>query len=104
VSDDELTDAWESGQVLPGGVTHEQHLRIAWVLHRRHGAARAQARLLEGTARACARHGVAEKFDAELTRRWSHAIADAIARDGLGGSADEFLAAHPEFTQSRRFQ
>ena len=32
MTDDELTDAWEAGAVFPGGVSHLEHLRIAWVL------------------------------------------------------------------------
>lgn len=35
--------------VLPGGITHVHHLRIAWVLHRRHGAEQAHRRLIAGT-------------------------------------------------------
>ena len=98
---DELTDAWEAGAVLPGGISHTDHVRIAWVLLRRHGEPEARERLLAGTERACRAHGVPEKFDAELTVRWSDAISEAVARDGLGPSADHFLAAHPELARGR---
>lgn len=94
-----LTDAWEAGSVFPGGISHPQHVRIAWVLHHRHRAEEEGARLLAGTKRACEVHGCLEKFDAALTKRWSEAIAAAIKRDGPGDSADEFLAAHPELTR-----
>ncbi|MBO0767593.1 MAG: hypothetical protein J2O48_02810 [Solirubrobacterales bacterium] len=96
MTDDELTDAWEAGATFPGGISHEQHLRIAWVLHRRHGSSKARDRLLSGTERACEAHGVLQKFDAALTERWADLIASAIAVDGLMGSADEFLEAHPQ--------
>jgi hypothetical protein len=88
VTDDELTDAWESGSQFPGGVSHSQHLRIAWVLHRRHGPEEALRRLLTGTKRACEVHGCPEKFDAALTERWARAIAEAAERDGLGPTAE----------------
>jgi hypothetical protein len=96
VTDDELTDAWEAATVFPDGISHEQHVRVAWVLHRRYGRDEARARLLSGTERACAVHGCPEKFDAALTERWAHDIADAIDRDGAETTALRFLDAHPE--------
>ena len=48
MNDAELTDAWESGAVFPGGISHLEHVRIAWVLHQRHGEAEARERLLAG--------------------------------------------------------
>jgi hypothetical protein len=57
----------------------------------------ALACLLVGTVQACVAHGCPERCDAELTRRWSEAIAYAVATDpGYGG--DEFVAAHPGAT------
>lgn len=103
VTDDELTDAWEAGAVFPGGVSHLEHLRIAWVLHRRHGPEEARRRLVRGTKRACATHGCLEKFDAALTERWAQAIAEAARRDGLGPSADSFIAAHPHLQRGDLF-
>ena len=103
VTDDQLTDAWEAGTVFPGGISHLQHLRIAWILHRRHGPQRAMARLLDGTKRACDVHGSPEKFDAALTQRWAQAIAEAIDRSGPTATADDFLAAHPELLRGDLF-
>lgn len=103
VTDAELTDAWEAGTVFPGGVSHVQHLRIAWVLHRRHGPAEAETRLLMGTKRACEVHGCPEKFDAALTKRWARAIAEAAEADGLDATADDFIAAHPELRRGDLF-
>ena len=56
----------------------------------------AEKHLVAGTRRACDVHGVPEKFDAAMTRRWARAIAELIERDGLGASATAFIAAHPE--------
>ena len=41
-------------------------------------------------------HGVPVKFDRALTLRWIKAISETLDRDGHGGSAGQFLAAHPE--------
>ena len=107
VTDDELTDAWEAGTVFPGGVGHREHLHIAWVLHRRHGPGEARRRLLSGTKRACEAHGCPEKFDPAVTERWAGIVAAVAERDGLGPTAEHFVATHPEllrgdpFSQSR---
>jgi hypothetical protein len=61
---------------------------------RRHGAARAEEDLVTGTRRACEVHGVPEKFNEALTRRWARAIGELIERDGLGESASAFIASH----------
>lgn len=103
VTDDELTDAWEAGRAFPVGVSHSEHLRIAWVLHRRHGSDEACRRLLTGTRRACEVHGCAEKFDPELTKRWARAIAETAERDGLGRTAAQFVAAHPDVRRGDLF-
>lgn len=104
VSDEELADLWESGAPFDGGISHLEHLRVAWVLHRRHGREEALARLLDGTRRACEVHGCPEKFDAALTARWARAIADAMELDAEGSSATEFIATHPELRQGNRFK
>lgn len=104
MTDDELTDAWEAGAVFAGGVGHLDHLRIAWVLHRRHPPEEARRRLLSGTQRACEAHGCPEKFDAALTERWAQAIAGAAACDGLGPTAEHFIAAHPELQRGDLFR
>lgn len=96
MTDDELTDAWEAGTVFPGGVSHQQHLRIAWVLHRRHGREDARRRLVTGTKRACEAHGCPEKFDGSLTDRWAKAIAEVAERDGFGPTAAHFIGGHPD--------
>src|SRR3954468_5856544 len=103
MTDDELTDAWLAGERFAGGIRHDQHLRIAWVLIRDHGAVQAEERLVAGTRRACEVHGVPEKFDAALTRRWTGTIAELIERDGLGASATAFIAAHSELGHGNRF-
>lgn len=103
MTDEELADQWEAGTRFPAGICHLEHLRIAWVLHRRHGREEALVRLLDGTRRACDVHGCPEKFDAELTRRWARAVATAIESDGGGSSASDFIAAHPELRRGDLF-
>ncbi len=103
VTDDELTDAWEAGAVFAGGLSHWNHLCIAWVLHRRHGRDEAARRLLTGTKCACEAHGCPERFDATLTARWARAIAEAAEGDGLRATPDHFFDSHPELRRGDLF-
>ena len=66
LSDDELANRWESQGLGGSGVTHIDHVRVAWVLHRRHGAVEAEECLVRGTQKGCDHYGVPEKFDEGL--------------------------------------
>src|SRR4051812_48406757 len=101
MTDDELTDAWQAGSCFPAASrttsTFGSHGCCTV------GTARAEPLLVSGTRQACEVHGCPAKFDAELTQRWSHAIAEAAQRDGLGSSADAFIEALPELTRGDLF-
>jgi hypothetical protein len=64
----------------------------------------AEELLVAGTRRACEAHGVADKFNETLTRRWARTIAALVERDGLGASAAGFIDAHPELPEGGRFR
>jgi hypothetical protein len=101
-SDEErLTDEWLKC-ALGRAISHEEHLRIAFVLIRRHGRAEGSRLIGEGTRRNCEALDAAERYDAALTRRWSEAIADAMDESDAV-DADEFLLKHPRFRQSDLF-
>jgi hypothetical protein len=97
VTDDELTDAW--GAVLGWALTHDEHLRIAYVLIQRHGKQEARQRLLAGTEANCAAMDAADRFDSDLTERWSDHLADLVAAEEPSSFA-AMQEQHPELTQS----
>jgi hypothetical protein len=97
MTNDELTDAWETC-VLGRGITHEEHLRIAWTLVRRHGRDEGGRRIVEGTRRNCVVLGVPERFDEDLSERWVHVVAEAVG-DGRE-TFEDFLDAHPDLARS----
>lgn len=103
LTDDELTDQWEAQKLGGTGVGHIDHVRVAWVLVRRHGGKAAEERLVEGTRKGCDYYGVPEKFDERLTRRWAAAISDAMAKGTQAECFDEFIAAHPELGRGDLF-
>ena len=101
MTDEELTDAWESLQ-LGRAVTHEEHVRVSWVLISRHGGTAGSSRIAAATQANCVAMDALDRFDPDLTARWSHAIASAMESSGAT-TADEFLVRHPEFLNSRLY-
>jgi hypothetical protein len=99
MNDVELVDAWESCR-LGRAVTHEEHVRISWVLLVRHGIVEGGSRIANGTLRNCVAMEAADRFDPELTANWTEAIASAVESSDKS-TADKFLQEHPEFLNSR---
>jgi hypothetical protein len=100
-ADGVLARAWEEG-TLGRAITHEEHLRIAFALLRRHGRDRGRERILEGTRRNTQALGASERFDAELTGHWTDAIAEAIETSGAR-TFEELIQRRPELSQSDLF-
>ena len=98
-----MTDRWE-GQELGGtGVSHIDHVWVGWVLHRRHGSAEGEERLVEGTRKGCDHYGVAEKFDEHVTRIWARAIFGAFGDAPESETFDEFVARNPHLRRGDLF-
>lgn len=93
MTDDELTDSWQA--VLGRSLSHEEHLRIAYTLIQRHGRDEARVRLLVGTKANCDAMSATDRFDAELTTRWSNHLADLIAAE-RPASLTDLLDQHEE--------
>jgi len=83
------------GGPLGRSVSHEERVRIARVLIRRHGREEGTRRLAHGVSVNCEAMGVPERFDEDLTVRWTARIADALDA-GDGEDFDGFLSLHPE--------
>jgi len=98
VDDNRLTDEWEAC-ALERAITHEEHLRIGRVLIRRHGRSEARRRLIDGTRANCEAMDVADRFDGQLTARWSERIADALD-EADPDAFEEFIRLHPELAKS----
>jgi len=98
LADELLTDHWEEC-ALGRSITHEEHLRIARVLMRRHGREEATRRLVDATRANCEAMGAADRFDEALTRLWSAQIADAMEA-GDEETFEGFIRLHPELARS----
>ena len=73
-ADDELADAFLDGS-LDRAISHAEHVRLALTLLRRQEPDEARTSLRTGLAGLCARLGVPEKFDGELTDSWLDRLA-----------------------------
>jgi hypothetical protein len=98
--DDELTDRWEASTLGGSGIGDLDHVRIAWVLARRHGREQAEKRLVGGTRRNSAFYGVPERFDEALRRKWAIAVADAFESDPRSSRHRSPPRRHPEEAQA----
>lgn len=101
MTDEELAEAWESCR-LGRAVSHAEHVRISWVLLSRHGTLDGGSRIADGTFRNCVAMDASDRFDSDLTARWTESIASAV-ESSEAATADKFLKEHPEFLNSRLF-
>jgi hypothetical protein len=90
MSDDEFLAAFEQGK-SNGKFSHQDHLRVAWLLLRRHGRELGANKLADGFRSFTQALGVPEKYHETVTRFWAHVVADAMAVAPSGESFEAFL-------------
>src|SRR5262249_13132244 len=93
--DDALLAGFAQG-APPGRFDHAAHVRVAWLLVRRHGPAAAADRLTEGLRRLTANQGVPERYHETLTRAWAAIVAAAAAAAPELDRFDQLVARHPQ--------
>ena len=72
---DELTDAFEAGEIDGADFPHESHLRVATTLTRRYGREEALTRLRSGLQGIARRAGRPEVYHETITRAWLELVA-----------------------------
>jgi hypothetical protein len=87
---DELTDAFEAGEIDGADFPHESHLRVARTLARRYGHDEALNRLHTGLQGIAGRAGRPEVYHETITRAWLELVC----------TADD-LDRHPELLDRR---
>jgi hypothetical protein len=95
LEDDRLVDLWES-QELGRSVSHREHLRIAWILFSRHGIEDGGRRLMAGTRDMCVALDALDRYDEDLSRRWTDLLGDAFEAEP-GRDPEGFISLHLEF-------
>jgi len=95
LSDDAFLHAFFDARLASSEFHHRDHLRLAWRLVRRHGAADAEARLVEGIRHFASAHGHGDRYHDTMTRFWVRLVAHAADDRPHISDFDEFLAAYP---------
>lgn len=93
LDDAALVAGFEAGTLR--AFSHEDHLRVVYLLIRRHGEAEALRRVSEGIRAMAIANGKAEAFHVTRTTAWTRLVAAA----GDHGDSRQFLAANPQLTR-----
>lgn len=101
MTDDDFVSAFSACRLAPEHFDHRGHLRIAWLLLRRHPLERAIEEICGGIDRIARHFGAPDKFNRTLSEALVRLIAHAAAR-APAGTFDEFLAANPVFVTDVR--
>ncbi len=95
MDDDAFVRAFLDGSLPPARFHHRDHLRLAWVLIRRRGAAEAAGAITSGIRHYAAAHGQSGLYHETLTRFWIGLVAHMIEARPAIDDFDAFLAAFP---------
>jgi len=101
MTDDEFMQAFETCRLSSDDFDHRGHLRIAWLLLRRHPLDRAIEEICSGIARIARHFGAPEKFNRTLSAALVRLMAHAAARSP-DESFEAFLTANPAFVHDVR--
>ncbi len=95
MDDDAFIQAFLAGALPPSQFHHRDHLRLAWVLVRRDGAAQAAATIASSIRRYATAHGHAGRYHETITRFWVGLIGHLVQARPEIADFDGFLAAFP---------
>ncbi|HYT12754.1 MAG TPA: hypothetical protein VEL12_08200 [Candidatus Nitrosopolaris sp.] len=95
LSDDEFLHAFFSAELPNSDFHHRDHLRLAWLMVRRHGLAAAETRVAEGIQHFAAKNGHAARYHDTMTRFWVRLVAHAVANKPEIQDFEAFLEAYP---------
>ena len=95
LSDDDFLRAFFSAELPSSSFHHRDHLRLAWLMVRRHGPAKAEAKVAEGIQHFAAVNGHAARYHDTMTRFWVRVVAHAVEQRPELEDFDAFLAAYP---------
>jgi len=95
VTDDEFLRAFFSLGLPSTAFHHRDHLRLAWLVVRRGGAAAAYARVSAAIRRFAEAHGHGDRYHETLTAFWVRLVAHAAGDGAEIEDFDAFLRAYP---------
>lgn len=93
--DDDFLRAFFSAELSNMDFHHRDHLRLTWLMVRRHGPTEAEAAVTAGIQSFAAANGHTARYHDTMTRFWVRLVAHAIANRPELQNFDAFLAAYP---------
>ncbi|MBF5045822.1 hypothetical protein FGE12_25665 [Aggregicoccus sp. 17bor-14] len=99
MTDEAFLRSLEDGSLPGERFDHRAHLRLTWLLLRRHGAEEGAAQVAARLRSFSAAKGAAHKFHATLTRAWAAHVWAAMQQE-RGDDFERFLSLHPELLGS----
>ena len=101
MNDDDFLSAFAAGSLPPGQFHHRDHLRLAWLLIRRHGADVAGATIASGIRSFAARHGQSDKYHETMTQFWVRIVGHMVQARPDISDFDTFVATFPIVLDTR---
>ncbi len=95
LSDNDFLRAFFSAELSNVDFHHRDHLRLPWLMVRRHGPTDAEAAVTAGIQHFAAVHGHAARYHDTMTRFWVRLVAHAVAKRPEIQDFEAFLAAYP---------
>lgn len=95
LSNDEFLRAFFSAELANSNFHHRDHLRLAWLVVRRHGLVEAENRVTAGIRHFAAVNGHAARYHDTMTRFWVRLVAHAVANRPEIEDFEAFLEAYP---------
>jgi hypothetical protein len=93
--DDEFLHAFFALTLANSEFRHRDHLRLAWLAVRRHGAGAAEDVVTSGIQRFAQHHSHGPAYHDTMTRFWVRLVAHAVSGRPEIEDFDEFLATYP---------
>lgn len=95
LSDDDFLRAFFSAELANSSFHHRDHLRLAWLVVRRHGLGEAETKVAEGIQHFAAANGHAARYHDTMTRFWVRVVAHAVSDRPEIEDFDAFLSTYP---------
>lgn len=95
MTDDEFITAFLSGTLAESQFHHRDHLRLTWLLLRRHGRERGGQILADGIRQFAAAHGQTTRYHETMTHFWLWLVDHIRKSRPQLDSFEEFLKAYP---------
>jgi hypothetical protein len=95
IPDDEFLRAFFSLALPNSEFHHRDHVRLAWLAIRRHGAAQAEEVVTDGIQKFAEHHSHGPAYHDTMTRFWVRLVAHTVSDRPEIADFDELLAAYP---------